>query len=197
MTRIAQRSRADLAAFEPMLQAVETAMGFVPNSFYTMAHWPDLLRTFSAFAGTVLGPSHVDPQLKQLVAYVASQSAGCRYCQAHTAHTAERRGVANAKIEAAFRFDESPLFSAAERAALRLASRAAAVPNEATQADFDALGVHFGAREIAEIVAVVSLFGFLNRWNDTMATTLEAAPAAFGAAHLQASGWGPDKHVGA
>ena len=37
----------------------------------------------------------------------------------------------------------------------------------------------------------------LAAFEPTMATTLEAAPAAFGAAHLQASGWGPDKHVGA
>jgi hypothetical protein len=42
---------------------------------------------------------------------------------------------------------------------------------------------------------VISLFGWLNRWNDTMATELEEVPLAFGSKHLAARGWNAGKHA--
>src|SRR5438445_744050 len=63
-----------------------------------------------------------------------------------------------------------------ERAALRVAQGAAQVPNDVTDADFGELRRHYSDGQIVDIVAVISLFGFLNRFNDTMATELEASP---------------------
>lgn len=194
MTHIPYVDEATRAALQPILQATEAAMGFVPNSMLTMAHWPELLQGFGGFASVVLGPGDIEPGLKSLISLVASRAAGCRYCQAHTAHTAERRGESAARIRAAFEFETSPLFSAAERAALRVASRGATVPNGVEPGDMALLESHFTARQIVEIVAVISLFGFLNRWNDTFATTLEQAPRGFGDAQLSATGWSPGKH---
>ena len=48
-----------------------------------------------------------------------------------------------------------------------------------TDEDIEGLKAHFSDREIVEIVAVLSLYGFLNRWNGTLNTELEAPPAAF------------------
>ena len=48
-----------------------------------------------------------------------------------------------------------------------------------TAEHFEELRRHWDDGEIVEILAVVSLFGFLNRWNDSMATELEEIPAAF------------------
>jgi|GEM_PF-2458027 len=67
-----------------------------------MAHWPELLKSFSALTGTVLGPEEVDPGLKQLVAFVVSNAVGCRYCQAHSSHNAMRLGITEEKIHSAF-----------------------------------------------------------------------------------------------
>lgn len=196
MTRITQIDRSSVPDLEPVFAMTERAMGFVPNSMLTMAHWPQLLQAFGAFAGTVLGPGgEVDPGLKQLLAFVVSNAAGCRYCQAHTSHTAERRGVDPAKIEAAFEFETNALFSDAERCALRVAARAGMVPNAVENADMERLTTHFSPRQVVEIVAVISTFGFLNRWNDTMATTLEDAPRHFGTRHLADHGWEVDKHA--
>ena len=47
-----------------------------------------------------------------------------------------------------------------------------------------------------ELVAVISLFGWLNRWNDTMATELESSPLAYGKEKLAGAGWAPGKHSG-
>ena len=88
-------------------------------------------------------------------------------------------GVEATKIAAVFEFETSPLFTDAERAALRVAWHGAQQPNAVSDEDFAALKVHFSERQIVEIVAVLSLYGFLNRWNSTLDTELEAPPAAF------------------
>lgn len=194
MSLIPPRDRADMPELEPVFERVEAGMGFVPASMTTMAHWPELLAAFSGLGGTVLNSGEVDPGLKQLIAFVVSNAAGCRYCQAHTSHNATRRGVSDEKLAAAFEFETSPLFTTAERAALRVAAHAGMVPNAVTPEHMAALRAEFSDRQAVEIVAVISLFGYLNRWNDTMATTLEAAPRAFASDHLGEHGWEVAKH---
>jgi len=194
MPNIEPVPRSQLPEFASFFGLVRDAMGFVPNSLPTMAHRPEILSAFATLAGAVLGPGTVDLGLKQLVALMASTAAGCRYCQAHTASTAARRGVDLAKIESLYDFETSALFNDAERAALRLARDAALVPNCTTPAHFAELKRYYSEPDIVEIVAVVSLFGWLNRWNDTMATELEEEPRAFASDHLQKHGWAPGKH---
>lgn len=181
---------------ESLFSGVEARMGFVPNSLRAMAHVPDVLRGFLGLGAAVMGPSQrVSPDLKQMVAYVASLAAGCRYCQAHTAHQVHRLGADPAKLEELWSFEQSPRFSVAERAALRLAMLAAQTPNAVEDDDVAAVRTHFGDAGLAEIAAVISFFGFLNRWNDTLATPLEDAPLAFGGQALSGSGWTPGKHA--
>lgn len=188
-------TREALSQFEPFFQVAEQMMGgFVPNSLFTMGHRPEILQAFMVLAGTINGPGTVDPGLKQLAAYVASNAAGCRYCQAHTSAHAAHAGIQVEKIEHAFEFETHPVFSDAERAALRLARDSALVPNLVEATHFEALRRHFDEPQIVELVAVCALFGFLNRWNDTMSTTLESVPRSFAEQHLEASGWEVGKH---
>lgn len=194
MTYITPRNRADMPEMEPIFEMVEASMGFVPESMFTMAHWPELLQAFAGLGGTVLLGGELDPGLKQLLAFVVSNAAGCRYCQAHTSHSAQRSGVAAEKIEAAFDFENSDLFDAAEKAALRVAAHAGMVPNAVEPAHMTDLRAHYSARQVVEIVAVISLFGFLNRWNDTLATALEEVPSHFASEHLARHGWASGKH---
>ena len=49
--------------------------------------------------------------------------------------------------------------------------------------------------EITEILGVVAMFAFLNRWNDTMATPLEAPAAAIAQRALGDQGWTAGKHA--
>jgi uncharacterized peroxidase-related enzyme len=195
MPNIEPLRREDLPEFESLFVAVESAFGFVPNSYFTMGHRPEILRAFSRLAAEVLSPAGTVPApLKQLVALVASASSGCRYCQAHTAASAGRMGVEPDKVASVFDFESNSQFSQAERAALRLARDAAIVPNASTLDHFVALKQHFNDAQVVELVSVVSLFGWLNRWNDTMATELEDEPLEFANAHLANVGWQPGKH---
>ncbi len=184
-----------LDAVKDELALAAAVMGFEANSLKIMAHRPEILRGFMALSASILGPDGIlPPGLRQMIAYMASATAGCNYCQAHTAHGAFERGVDAEKIENIWSYESSELFGDAERAALSLAQAGASVPNRATQAHFDALTPHFNEAEICEIVGTISLFGFLNRWNDTMATALEDSPLAFAEAHLTHSEWKPERH---
>ncbi|RMF32966.1 MAG: carboxymuconolactone decarboxylase family protein [Alphaproteobacteria bacterium] len=195
MAHIAPLPEAELAPFSELFAAVEARMGFVPNSLKTMARKPEMLKGFLALFSAVIGPSSSLPaDLAQLVAHVASAAAGCRYCQAHTGHVAERRGASAEKVAAVWDYARSPLFTEAERAALALAQAAAEVPNRATAAHFDAARAHFSEAQLVEIIGIVALFGFLNRWNDSIATEIEDSPLAFAEAHLGPHGWQAGKH---
>ena len=195
MSRIPNATEAQLEAAKPLLDLASAAMGFEANSLKIMARSPAMLNGFLSLSAAILGPDNVlDPGLRQMMAHITSAAAGCRYCQAHTAHGAEHRGVEAEKIEAIWSYEDSPLFSDAERAALAFAQAAGSVPNQVTDGHYDALRVHFSDDEITEMVGVISLFGFLNRWNDTLGTALEDSPLAFAEAHLAKSGWTVGHH---
>ena len=198
MPRITPRAREDAPELEDVFSRAEHALGFVPNSFFVMARAPEMLRAFSRLSREVIGvPGKVPLGLKRLVAFMASRSAGCQYCSAHTAESAVAvDGVPADKIEAIFEYETNPIFTEAERAALRMAQCAGSVPNTMTDADMEDLKQHFDEDQIVELVGVVCLFGWLNRWNDTMATPLEERPIAFGEKHLKQGGWDPSKHLG-
>lgn len=194
MAHVDPLSRDELEQYEPRFELIEEAMGFVPSSLLTMGKVPELLEAFSQLAAAVMVMGRVDDELVQSVAHVASRAAGCRYCQAHTAAHAAHAGADPGKVAAVWNFETDDRFSDAERAALRLARDAAQVPNGVDASHFDELRVHFDEEQIIHLVAVISLFGYLNRWNDTMATTLEEVPRGFAAEHLPE--WEPGKHDG-
>lgn len=197
MPRIAPAPADVLNELEDVLRASEARMGFLPNSQRLMAHRPEILRAFVQLASAISGRgSTIDPQLRNMVSQMASRAAGCGYCMAHTAHTAGRVGISAEKEEALWQYETSPLFSPAERAALRVAQCAALVPNGVTDDDFAELKKYYTDAQIVDIVAVIALFGFLNRFNDTMATELESSPIEAGQRFLAQRGWTVGKHAG-
>jgi len=169
--------------------------GFTPNSIMTMARRPNVVRAFMALNQAVLYEGTVPVETKMLVSLASSYAAGCRYCQSHMANLSSIYKAPDAKIAALWNFEKSDLFDAAERAALSLAFKAGASPDETTASDFDELKKHYDDGQIVEIVATISLFGYLNRWNDTMATALEPLPAQVAQRSIGPAGWTRGKHV--
>jgi uncharacterized peroxidase-related enzyme len=194
MANLQPLRREDHPELEELFRLYDESMSFVPNSLFTMARRPEILRAFSELITRIWRTGTVPRALKPLIAIVASTAAGCRYCQAHETVDAKMRGVPEEKIAAIWDFERSPLYSEAERAALRFARQASVVPNEVTPASFEELRRHWDEGEVVEILAVIGLFGFLNRWNDSMATDLEEIPAAFADRTIGPHGWEAGKH---
>lgn len=212
-----------MKAYDIILAEAMKGMGFVPNSLRAMGTKPNILGSFSMLFANIKGfsssqttvwtgiklavknvrwtliakrNSHLEipAYLKDLIAHVASNAAGCRYCQAHTAHTAHKNGVPIEKLQHVWEFETSELFSDEERAALRFAMAAGSVPNQVTPGHHASLRQFYTEGQIVEIVATIAIFGFLNRWNDSMATELEEEPLRFAQQHL-APHWEAGKHT--
>ncbi|MGY6630561.1 MAG: carboxymuconolactone decarboxylase family protein [Wenzhouxiangella sp.] len=173
----------------------EAILGFVPNSLLTMQRRPEIVRGFGVLTEAVMSPAGcVDPAFKRLLAHFASRSAGCQYCQAHSLMAAEISGLSQAKIDDLWEYQHSPHYSEAERAALDFALAAGAVPNEVNPALMERMHAHWSEAQIVEMLAAVCLYGFLNRWNDSMATELEDRPRQLAEQRLAKGGWDGARH---
>lgn len=171
-------------------------LGVVPNSVRTMQRRPRIARAFIELNKAVMEVhGRVTSELKRLIGYMASHAAGCRYCQAHTILAAERFGATPERLADIWTYRASPHFTEAEKAAFDFALAAAAVPNTVTPEIAAALKAHWSDDEIVEILGVIALFGFLNRWNDSMGTTLEQVGLSAGTRHLGRDGWTAGKHA--
>lgn len=170
-------------------------LGFPPNSVLTMQRRPEIAKAFINLNKAVMANAgRVTSEQKRLIGLIASQTAGCLYCQAHTALAAQRYGASDARIAEVWNYERSDLFTAAEKAALAFSQAAASAPNAVDARIAAELRAHWSDEEIVEILGVVALFGYLNRWNDAMATELEPGAAAAGETHLAARGWNKGKH---
>ncbi len=170
-------------------------LGFTPNSVLTMQRKPGLVKAFAQLNAAVMDPAgEVDPGFRRLIGHVVSKVSGCLYCQAHTLLGASNFGVSEAKLADIWSWSTSPLYTPRERLALDFALAAASQPNAVSDEQFARLREHWSEGEIVEILGVVAMFAFLNRWNDTMATPLEPVPDAVARRALGAQGWTSGKH---
>lgn len=171
-------------------------LGFPPNSVLTMQRRPAIAKAFIGLNKAVMeNKGRVTAEQKRLIGYIASAAAGCRYCQAHTILAAGRYGGSPERLENIWNYKASPLFTPAEKAAFDFALAASSIPNGVDDAIAENLRKHWDEGEIVEILGVVALFGYLNRWNDSMGTTLESGAENAAKNHLFAAKWEKGKHV--
>jgi uncharacterized peroxidase-related enzyme len=157
-----------------LIEFFNETLGFCPNSVLTMYHRPDIAKAFIQLNKAVMqNHGRVTSSLKRMIGYVSSLTAGCRYCQAHTIRAAERYSADESQMEHIWEFETHPAFNDSEKAALRFALAASSLPNGVNQYLAEELRKYWDDGEIVEILGVISLFGFLNRWNDSMGTQME------------------------
>ena len=170
-------------------------LGFCPNSVLTMQKKPHLAQAFVNLNKAVMdNAGSISSEFKRIIAYISSNTAGCRYCQAHTIRAAERYGGEKERLEQAWDFENSSLFSEAEKVALRFTIAASSVPVSTSQELEELLQHHWDETDILEIMSVIALFGYLNRWNDVMGTSLEK-DAKDSAESLLKNQWDIGKHA--
>ena len=197
MARVSPATPEQFAQVADHMARWKKTKGYPPNSWLAMVRKPQVFRAYRDLHTAVMMETGEVPQgLKFMIACVASTAAGDSYCAAHNAENAAHIAAAPiAKVEALPRFEASPLFSPAERAALALAAAACACPPATGDAHFAELRKHYSEDAIVEIVAVISLLGWLNRWNVTLATPIEREALYFAEKHLAPSGWTPGIHA--
>lgn len=170
-------------------------LGFCPNSVLTMQHRPEISKAFINLNKAVMSnQGRVTSALKRMIAWVSSNATGCRYCQAHAIRAAERYGAEQEQLENIWEYRTHPAFSEAERVALDFSLAASQIPNAVDQEIKERLYIHWDEGEIVEMLGVISLFGYLNRWNDSMGTSIEDGAVESGKLYLAKNGWEKGKH---
>ena len=170
--------------------------GYRDRDEFEMEHWPELRESMNNVFKLVFPTREVSGELKQLVFTAASLASGCLHCQSHGSYHLHRIGVSDEKIQAMWTYQQSDLFSDAERAALDLAFAAGIAPNAVEPENFEELRKHFTNTQIIEILATIAIGGFLNRWNDTIATVTDQESIDWASDVLSQVGWEPGKHTG-
>lgn len=188
-------SRYDNPEAEEMASFYEETLGFTPNSLFTMMHRPRIAAAFLEMNQAVMeNKGRVNSALKRQIAYLSSMTTGCRYCEAHAIRAAVRYGSEEDKLNNIWDYKTYPAFTVAERAAFDLAIAASSVPNGVNDEISARMREHWEDGEIVEIMGVIALFGYLNRWNDSMGTQLEEPAAEDGKNYLSGHGWTRGKH---
>ena len=172
-------------------------LGFCPNSVLTMQRRPAISKAFINLNKAVMAnEGRVTSALKRMIAWVSSNATGCRYCQAHAIRAAERYGAAQEQLDNIWEYKTHAAFSEAERAALDFSLAASMVPNAVDAKIKETLYTYWNEGEIVEMLGVISLFGYLNRWNDSMGTSLEEDAIDSGNKFLRKNGFEVGKHDG-
>jgi uncharacterized peroxidase-related enzyme len=181
--------------FLKLIEFFNETLGFCPNSVKTMYHRPTIAYAFINLNKAVMeNKGSVTSALKRLIGYVSSNVAGCRYCQAHTIRAAERYGASNEQLENIWEYKTNTSFNDAEKAALDFAFASSTIPNTVDDAIANNLRKFWTEGDIVEMLGVIALFGYLNRWNDSMGTELENPAIESGNQFLNKNGWEVGKH---
>ncbi|TKD65199.1 carboxymuconolactone decarboxylase family protein [Flavobacterium sp. ASW18X] len=182
---------------QELAQFFNETLGFCPNSVLTMQHRPAISKAFINLNMAVMeNQGRVTSALKRMIAWVSSNATGCRYCQAHAIRAAERYGAEQEQLDNIWEYRTHPAFSEAERAALDFSLAASQVPNTVNAELKERLHQHWNDGEIVEMLGVISLFGYLNRWNDSMGTDIEDGAVQSADQYLGKYGWEKGKHDG-
>jgi len=163
---------------------------------FELDNWPELRTMVNDLVNLVNSERTIPKELKHLLFTMASLASGCVHCQSHGAFTLNAMGVDTSRIQAMWTYETSDQFTDAERAALDVVRAAAQSPNAATPAHFAELRKHYDNEQIIEILAVNSLAGWLNRWNDTIGTVTDQESVDWATKNLGEVGWTVGKHVG-
>ena len=182
----------------PDFDIILKSNGYIPFSYKVLAHRPNILKALMDLSKAVIrDEGAVDRGFRFLIAYISSRTRGCQYCQAHNIKSADRWGISEDRLNEVWTYETSSLFSKAERAALSFAQAAATVPNHVDDGLFDELREHWTDEQIVEITAVVSLFGWMNCFNDVLHVNLDKETIEwceeFGLG--EKTGWDPIDHI--
>src|SRR5256885_1872762 len=122
MSRISKLDRSEVTPdLATLFDKVFAQRGNVPNMFRVMAHRPEIFATMQAHFGAVLNTGTVSTKLKELIIVRTSQVNETPYCLASHTILAKGLGWTDDQLAHLAEWPKREDFTAAEKAALRLA----------------------------------------------------------------------------
>ena len=169
MPRISRLTRKDVdPKLVPVYDRFLHERGNVPYFFRTVAHRPEIMLTMADHMKAVLSTGTLSTKLKELVVVRTSQLNCTGYCLASHSALALKFGWASEHLEALKHWQDSSLFSDAEKAAIHLAEVMTLHSHDYTEADMAHLRSFYSEGEVVELMAAIGLFNYFNRFNNML-----------------------------
>ncbi len=136
----------------------------VPEWVRVMAHSPKILKEFRELFTVIMTEGKIEKFLKWKIAYTVSQNLKCPFCVDVTEKMLKKLGADQTTIE---KIKENENLSEEESEVLKLVKEVTLKANICTPDLFPKLKEKFSEEEIVEIVSIIGLFNYINRFNNT------------------------------
>ncbi len=136
----------------------------VPEWVKVMAHRPEILKEFFELLKVVMGKGEVVSKLKWKIAYAVSEANKCPFCVDVTTAMLKKLGATDKEIDEVKNLKN---LTEKEKEILTLVKEITEKANICTPELFEKMKKDFREPEIVEIVSIICLFNYINRFNNT------------------------------
>lgn len=140
----------------------EKKTGNVPEWVKVMAHSPSILKEFTELFGSVMKEGEVSLLLKWKMAYTVSKMLKCPFCVDVTERMIKKLGASDKVME------EVKKVEGEEGEVLDLVKDVTDDAHIDKAETFEKLKEKFSEKQIIEIISVIGLFNYINRFNNTL-----------------------------
>jgi len=144
----------------------EKETGTVPEWVKVMAHRPEILKEFVELFKAIMGKGTIEPLLKWKIAYVVSQTLKCPFCLDVSEKMLKKFGAEDEVIQ---KIKTGEISSPEEKEILELVKDVTLDGHLDQPEIFERLRKKFTPAQIIEIISVMGLFNYINRFNNTLA----------------------------
>ena len=150
-------------AAKGVYEKFERDTGKVPEWVKVMAHNPKVVKEFTELFKVIMKEGYIESLLRWKIAYTVSQTLKCPFCVDITGKMLKSLGVSGETLE---QIREEKNLPEKEKEVLSLVKE---VTEKATcnPQTFEKLKVNFSEAELVEIISIIGLFNYINRFNNT------------------------------
>ena len=153
-------------AAKKVFEEFEQKTGSVPEWVKVMAHCPEVLENFVGLFNAVMGGKEIESLLKWKIAYTVSQTLKCKFCIDVTEKMMEKFGATQEILE---KVKNQGGETESEKETLDLIKDVTLDGHLDNPELFEKLRKKFSDAQIVEIISVMGLFNYINRFNNTLA----------------------------
>jgi len=136
----------------------------VPEWVKVMAHRPEILKEFFELFKVIMGEGKIEKILKWRIAYTISKTLKCPFCVDVTTKMLKKMGASEEEIKKAEKIEE---LTGKEADIIKLVKEVTKEAHISSPNLFEKMKENFQEEEIVEIVSIIGLFNYINRFNNT------------------------------
>jgi len=144
----------------------EEQSGSVPEWVAVMAHRPKILKEFVELFKIIMEQGKIEPYLKWKIAYVVSNTLKCKFCVDVTIKMLKKLGISDELLVNIKSFQDLP---EEEKEILALVKDVTLDGHLDNPQILEKLKEKLTEPQMVEIVSVIGLFNYINRFNNTFA----------------------------